>query len=237
MQSKRSWRTLPLHSPAVAAHGTPPACAQRAGSQQNKELALRMWQRFPYGLQPECALHAHKLLFFLNGLNLVWMRSAPHTGFMHCCQARSTSQWLTQRRDLPTCRPTSAALAQQRSCSTQARLRRCYPCKPQRRPMPCPMKALQAVSARSKNQREMQRRRPTRQGRPPARGGLQLQRCSQGLCCRPGHGQPQKVKKRRLAVGQLVQCLAVQAAMVAKQCLYGRGQALRRCIARLCCSR
>lgn len=232
MQSKRSWRTLPLHSPAVAAHGTPPACAQRAGSQQNKELALRMWQRFLYGLQPECALHAHKLLFFLNGLNLVWMRSAPHTGFMHCCQARSTSQWLAQRRDLPTCKPTSAALAQQRSRTAQARLRRWHPCKPQRQPMPCPMKALQAAPTRSINRGEMQRRRPTRQGRPPTWGGLQLQRCSQGLCSRPGQGQPQKVKKRRLAVGQLVQRLAVQAAMVAKQRLYSRRQALRRSIAR-----
>ena len=99
--------------------------------------------------------------------------------------------------------------------------------------MPCPVKASQAASTRSKNQREMQRRRPARQRRPPAWGGPHLQRRGRGLCCRPGQGQPQKMKKRRLAVGQLVQRLAVQAAVVAKQRLYGRRQALRRSIARL----
>ena len=43
--------------------------------------------------------------------------------------------------DLELSKPTSAALAQQRSRTAQARLRRCHQCKPPQQPMPCPMKA------------------------------------------------------------------------------------------------
>lgn len=67
MRSKRSWGTFPLHSPAVVARSATPACTRQSGSQQKQELALRIWQRFHYGLQPEYALHAHKPLIFLNG--------------------------------------------------------------------------------------------------------------------------------------------------------------------------